>query len=517
MAKRKDACSWFDPEEPATKLFVGGATHKEIASILGLTVKAVDSRLRRNRLELIDCSYEEVVKDLLSGKSIADIANSRNVYRSHITKLLKYHKFNYKTLNLERKKQAGLVLDEADIVSTYKAGDSLDSIASRLGVSYTIVKGIVQKAGLPIRVDGLHQIGGNLEAFHTLRDAAKLRQLYVSEGLTASQIGVKLGVSDTAVLRWLKRHEIARRHGLEYANKRKLGSPHERLIQYLDANNIQHQSCYVHSCTWNGKVKKWEMDEYVPSMKMFIEVQGTHWHGHAGRSRLYKNVRAKMWSDLFKFKAVTRDFPDHKILYLDENFTELELDRIFKKLSQVRPKVAVAVESIPTSDANRMYETHHYLGKCTGPYSYGAFVDGKLVAAVTYARPHRQNIGPRGYLELVRLVSLDSHGNVLTRLLSGSLKALRSMGVAGVFTYSDPTPYNKRSHSGAVYKAANFKYTGLTQSSYAYVGPDGKIMNKKSVYNRAVKAQVKEAEYAKSNGLYKIPEWPKLRFEYPLE
>jgi hypothetical protein len=51
-------------------------------------------------------------------------------------------------------------------------------------------------------------------------------------------------------------------------------------------------------------------------------------------------------------------------------------------------------------------------------------------------------------------------------------------------------------HVGSLYKASNFKYSHEVRPDYWYVDEDNRVMNKKTLYDRAKKYKMTESEYA---------------------
>lgn len=68
-----------------------------------------------------------------------------------------------------------------------------------------------------------------------------------------------------------------------------------------------------------------------------------------------------------------------------------------------------------------------------------------------------------------------------------------------IVAYADTTV----GHIGTVYKAAGFKLHHEVPADHWYVDRDGYVMHKRTLYGRAVKMQIKEAEYAEQNGYQK--------------
>lgn len=99
-------------------------------------------------------------------------------------------------------------------------------------------------------------------------------------------------------------------------------------------------------------------------------------------------------------------------------------------------------------------------------------------AIVVYSIPANNNIasfllGREGCVwELTRLWAPDGHErNLLTRAISASVDWFRGdePAVEALVSYADPNV----NHEGGVYRAASWLYTGQSEESRYYVGPDG--------------------------------------------
>jgi hypothetical protein len=70
---------------------------------------------------------------------------------------------------------------------------------------------------------------------------------------------------------------------------------------------------------------------------------------------------------------------------------------------------------------------------------------------------------------------------------------------------------HEEGHIGTIYKAANWVHDGEVEPSYYYM-LDGRMVHKKTVWDRAKKMQMLEINYANANGYTKIPSKSKSRF-----
>jgi hypothetical protein len=97
-------------------------------------------------------------------------------------------------------------------------------------------------------------------------------------------------------------------------------------------------------------------------------------------------------------------------------------------------------------------------------YAYGLFRDSELVGVVTYGTPPSSTLCrgvcgdeyQKSVVELNRLVLRDNLPNEASRLVGSSLKLLPQPKI--VVSFAD----NAQEHTGYVYQATNFLYTGLS-------------------------------------------------------
>ena len=109
-------------------------------------------------------------------------------------------------------------------------------------------------------------------------------------------------------------------------------------------------------------------------------------------------------------------------------------------------------------------------------YAYGLFLENSLIGVVCYGSPPSPSlcIGIAGkqnkdlVLELNRLVLKDNKKNQASILISSSLKLLPKPKI--VVSYAD----TEQEHTGIVYQASNFLYTGKSKPRTDMAGKDGK-------------------------------------------
>jgi len=163
------------------------------------------------------------------------------------------------------------------------------------------------------------------------------------------------------------------------------------------------------------------------------------------------------------------------------------------------------LSSYPTNIKNRkfgLFENNNLIGVA----SFGACVSRNLTFNLI------PNIDPSNFIELNRLIIIQNKKNLLSWFVS---KCLKKLDEKIIVSYADP-----KYHSGYIYQALNFIYTGLTKStniniaagSYRHKDNKAEYINIKNnskhryIYFNGSK---KFNKYCKKNLIYKIYDYPK--------
>lgn len=267
----------------------------------------------------------------------------------------------------------------------------------------------------------------------------------------------------------------------------------------LTALNIEH--------ILEHPVGPWNFDLFVPSHNLLIECQGEYWHS------LPKSKR----NDAAKRTYVERYFPQLSLAALKELefHTEGRVEqrlRVLLGLERVVKEVVfrdLSVSSINYAEAASLYD-RHYLKSCRGRIHFGLFLNSSLIGACSFGAFQRneQALKYTGCVELTRFW-IDPEfqvKNLGSWFLSRCLKNVKS----GVITYADTS----MGHTGALYKACNFKFSHTVPPDYYYVTEEQWVVHKRTVWGRAKKLSISESEYATANRLSKVKGAEKLCFTY---
>jgi GNAT superfamily N-acetyltransferase len=235
---------------------------------------------------------------------------------------------------------------------------------------------------------------------------------------------------------------------------------------------------------------------------ILIECQGDYWH---------TLVQAKS-RDKSKFTYINRYFPEYEIMYIWEHefyCKDRVLDRLKLKLGINIETVDfkfndIIIKSVNSNEIKSFLDSYHYIGIDRGGVCYGAYLNDQLVACITFSPPLRQNTaGQFGLVdgevrELSRLCVHPSYHkkNFASWFVSHCLKLIDAKLV---IAYADTTV----GHIGTTYQATNFILHHKVPADYWYVDKDGFVIHKRTLYGRAVKMGIKEAEFAEKFGYIK--------------
>ena len=172
------------------------------------------------------------------------------------------------------------------------------------------------------------------------------------------------------------------------------------------------------------------------------------------------------------------------------------------------------IEKITKEVANSVVSNKHYSQRL-GIFweGFGLYKDDVLIGVCCYGQPSAaiqkhafKNRDFRLY-ELTRLVVDSNHKNAASFLISNSIKMLSNKPCA-VISYAD----SAHGHSGIVYQATNWLYTGSVVSHDSLYLIDGVPTHPMTIRDRL--GITKPAQYAKENNLTKIKPSPKHRYFY---
>jgi hypothetical protein len=179
----------------------------------------------------------------------------------------------------------------------------------------------------------------------------------------------------------------------------------------------------------------------------------------------------------------------------------------------------LVISQIPQKTARDFLNEHHYAG-CgrSGKVYYGAFLDSQTVAVAKFAPVVRKEVATSMGLSHQSVIELDrfcinpvfQKKNAASFILSKVVKMLPKIfsEVTHIVSFADTA----QGHRGTIYAACGWKKIGVTSKSYHYIGKSGNVINKKTLYGRAIRQGMTEREYAAFYEYEKIETPEKIKF-----
>lgn len=179
--------------------------------------------------------------------------------------------------------------------------------------------------------------------------------------------------------------------------------------------------------------------------------------------------------------------------------------------------IEMEVRPILKSTANAVVSNKHY-SRTLGIFweGFGLYKNNELIGVCCFGQPsaaiQKHAFVDRDFrlYELTRLVVDRGHKNAASFLISQSLKKLKNVSKCAVISYAD----SAHGHSGKVYQASNWLYTGATVSHDHLYMVDGEKMHPMTLRDKL--GITSPSKWAKENNIQKIKPSPKHRYFYIL-
>ncbi|MDP1710874.1 MAG: hypothetical protein Q8K86_00250 [Candidatus Nanopelagicaceae bacterium] len=272
---------------------------------------------------------------------------------------------------------------------------------------------------------------------------------------------------------------------------------------------------------------KWSFDVFIDKSQrnsnkhLLIEVDGHYRHT---RDDVIGYDKAKE-TFVDAYHSATHEFArilEHEFLAPGRLKSRLEM-LLNRKTGEVREVMLddLLIKEVDFDAATSFLGAYHYLGyvnKRGKPI--GCFLNAELIGIALFAGVTRDQTAKRLGLkqqtcrELIRfcLSPFVHNKNLGSWFLSRALNLYQKLNpdVIALVTFADMSV----GHTGALYKATNFVDDGQCNDSYCWLGHDGFIMHKKTMWDHARRNHLTEEEMAGKTEHIRILCKPKHRFVY---
>lgn len=196
-----------------------------------------------------------------------------------------------------------------------------------------------------------------------------------------------------------------------------------------------------------------EIDIYVPSLKLGIEINGCYWHGAANQydNQLRHQDKFRICNDLGIKLLQFWDFE------IDENFPIVQsiISHHLKKSVSIGARLC-NINPVSANEAFKFLDQNHLQGGVHASIRLGCFYNGELISLLTMRKHHRYEWEISRY---VTKIGYHIHGG-FSKLMS---KFISLYSPKEIMTFADA-----RYSVGSIYQKFGFNYIGLSRPNYFY-------------------------------------------------
>jgi len=287
------------------------------------------------------------------------------------------------------------------------------------------------------------------EIFLKLSDKTWLDNEYNVKKRSSVDIAKELNCYYSTVLYYCNLHEFKIRRTSNYS-----------LVEVEIKQFIESLGFVVEHSNWE-LLDNLEVDLYIPSKKIAIEIDGLYWHS-LGKGEETKENKNKHLSktNLLLDKGINlihiTDFEWNNKQNIVKNIIKNKLGlstKIYARLCKVL--------EVDSKDTKEFLENNHIQGYCSSKVNYGIYHENELVMLCTFSSPR---FNKKYDWELIRMATKSG-----LSIIGGASKLIynfRKKHIGSIITYSD-----NRFGTGNVYSKCGFEF--LSISSPGYFWTDG--------------------------------------------
>jgi len=210
-------------------------------------------------------------------------------------------------------------------------------------------------------------------------------------------------------------------------------------------------------------IKPYELDIYLPDLKLAFEFNGLYWHSEKFLEKNYHLNKTNFCEN--KGIHLVQIYEDDWI-YKQEIVKSRTINLLSK--SKKIPARKCEVREVSFLDAKHFLEKNHIQGNCISKIRIGLYYKNNLVSLMTFGNL-RKNLGYKsqeGFFELLRFCNLINHSVIggANKLFISFLKRTKSKKI---ISYADRSwTYN---NGKTLYDNLGFKFVAVTNPNYYYI------------------------------------------------
>lgn len=270
----------------------------------------------------------------------------------------------------------------------------------------------------------------------------------ISQGYTQAEIGQTVGVSQPRI------SSLLTHTGRSTVHETKTSSAQRQIIEFIRALGVE--------TTSNVRlIPPYEVDIFIPSHNIAIEVNGIFWHSElAGKHKKYHLKKTEQCEQ-----------QGIRLLHIYDVEWKYKQQIVMSRLTSILGKASskiyarnCTVGMITTEQAREFFEENHMQGHAPCSIAVGLFYEGYLISAMSFGRPR---FNKEYQYEMMRFATKLRYTVVggASKLFSFFTKC---EDPTSIISYAD-----KRWNIGEVYRQIGFIYDGATGPNYRYFRRQG--------------------------------------------
>lgn len=274
-------------------------------------------------------------------------------------------------------------------------------------------------------------------------ESGKVIEQLIADGMTQGEIGENLGRSQPRISHLLKRL------GQKTITNTKTSTAQRDITSAIvDAGFAVETNCRI--------IHPNEVDIYIPSHNLAIEVNGVYWHSElAGRDRKYHLQKTKRCNEL-GIRLI-------HIFDTEWNFKQpIVQSRLMSFLGASESKIYARqcnVVKLDRSESDEFFDQTHIQGTCRSQVVYALELSGQIVAAMSFGRSRYDTTIQYELLRFSNKLNTNVIG-AASRLFAAFV---REYNPNTIVSYSDI-----RWNTGGVYNQLGFVLSGQSAPNYFY-------------------------------------------------
>ncbi len=242
----------------------------------------------------------------------------------------------------------------------------------------------------------------------------------------------------------------------------------------------------------NRIIKPYELDVYLPDLKLAFEYDGIYWHSDEYKSKDYHLMKSNMCKKLGI--RLIHIFEDNWL-----NKSEIIKSMILNCLGVIKNKIFARkciIKEINYKITNKFLENNHIQGNCPSKINYGLYFKDELVSIMTFGR---RAIFKNSDIELLRYCN-----KLNTSIIGGASKLFsyflkENININKIISYCDISR-----NTGLIYDKLGFSSIRNTEINYFWVNQGMRYSRHNFTKQKLIKLNWLLPEETESDCMYRL-------------